>query len=261
MSRFHVVATITLCACLLMLTACGGNASPRGVSTTPTPSTPTPAPTPTSVPSVSPTTFQAGLLNTPNVNTSAPDVGKLAINNGAVTYQFANWTANMPFTIDFCSFPVQSPADCFTTNSAGTTDMNGAATGTFQFPKSGTFAGWFRFNGASSGSILATGFSPGFTGGMDYQTALVTMSGEPIKSSAVTVTNGAVHIQVNGAMPNTSYAVFEASAVTNADQIGTLTTDANGNGTADLRSAKAQALITLGRNGSQSNLLTGFVVP
>ncbi len=256
------VAVLSL---LMTLAGCGGNATPRPSGTTPTP-TPAPAPNPAPTPaaSVSPTTYTAGILNGVSSSTT-PDIGKLTVNSGKVTYQFSGWVPNLTFPIDFCSYPVNSPAACFSMNVTGTTDASGAASGTFQFPKSGTFAGWFRFN--PSAPSLSSGFTPAFTGGLEYQAAILAIPVQPplimqtFGTGSVTVTNGAIHIQVNGAPANLTYNVFESFAAEGEDQIGVLMTDAKGNGSVDLASKQARGLIVLRRADTGGDVYSGFSVP
>jgi len=219
------------------------------------------------------TQYQAGLLRDPTLVSGLPDVGNLFIQSGVVTYSFTGWEANMAFTIDFCFWPVIAPDDCFNVNTGATTDSRGAASGSFEFLRpanlpspeaAGVFLGWFRFNGRDandSSTILSSGFNPSFSGGIDYVASMFSDGSEPIRSGSVIVTNGAVHIEVNGATPNSTYEVWEAFSDQERDQIALLKTDFVGNGAVDSQSTQPRGLIVLMRSGSSSNLLSGFVLP
>ena len=219
------------------------------------------------------TQYHAGLLKDPTLISALPDVGDLFIRSGTVTYSFTGWVANMPFSIDFCFWPVIAPDECFNVSAGTTTDIRGAASGSFHFlrptnlpsPESaGTFFGWFRFNGRNgdgSSTILTSGFNPAFSGGTDYAAAMFSDGTEPIRNGSVTVTNGAVHVEVNGATPSATYEVWESFSDRSRDQIALLITDHYGNGTVDSQSTQPRSLIVLIRPGTSSNLLSGFVVP
>jgi hypothetical protein len=217
--------------------------------------------------------FRAGLLRDPGAVSGSPDVGSLVIKSGVVTYSFSGWVANMPFSIDFCFWPAITPGQCFNVDPGTTTDSRGAALGSFNFlrpanlpaPESaGIFLGWFRFNGrAANGpsTILASGFSPGFSGGVDYAATVFSNGGEPISQGSVTVTNGEVHIEVRGATANATYEVWEAFSDRERDQIALFKTDFIGNGAVDSQSTQPRGLIVLMRPGASGNLVSGFVLP
>ena len=219
------------------------------------------------------TQYQAGLLKDPTTISSLPDVGNLFVRSGTVTYSFSGWVANMPFSIDFCFWPVTASDECFNVSAGSTTNSLGAASGSFEFlrpanlpsPESGgTFFGWFRFNGQNadgSPTILSSGFNPAFSGGTDYAAVVLSDGSEPIRNGSVSVTNGAVHIEVTGATPNATYEVWESFSDQGRDQIALLITDYYGNGTVDSQSTQPRGLIVLIRSGASSNLLSGFVVP
>lgn len=204
----------------------------------------------------------AGLIFFPagSIDTTANYVGTITVNTGKVTYQISGWQPNLTVPIDFCSYPVSSPNQCFSMNATAQTDATGAALGSFQFPQSGTFSGWFRFNPSSP--TVYSGFTPSFTGGTQYSAAIVKKPDpqQPFGTGSVTVTNAGIHIQVNGAPANATYQVYESFSVNGEDQIGVLMTDANGNGTVDLTAAHGRGLIVLRRvNGG--DVSSGFVVP
>jgi len=219
------------------------------------------------------TQYHAGLLKDPTLISGLPDVGNLFIRSGVVTYSFTGWVANMPFSIDFCYWPVIAPDGCFNVSAGTTTDSRGAASGSFHFlrpanlplpEQAGMFFGWFRFNGRNadgSSTILSSGFNPSFSGGTDYAAAVFSNGSEPLRNGSVTVTNGAVHIEVNGATPNSTYEVWEAFSDQERDQIALLKTDFVGNGAVDSQSTQPRGLIMLIRSGASTNLLSGFVVP
>ena len=210
---------------------------------------------------VSPTTYTASLLSfSGGIDTPATRVGSVTVNDGQVTYQISGWQANLTVPIDFCSYPVSRPDQCFSMNATATTDAMGAASGSFHFPKSGTFSGWFRFG--PSAPSLSSGFTPSFAGGAQYSAAIVKMPDpqQPFGSGSVTVSNAGIHIEVSGAPASATYQVFESFSVNGEDQIGTLMTDASGNGTVDLTAAHGRGLIVLRRvNGG--DVSSGFVVP
>jgi len=83
---------------------------------------------------------------------------------------------------------------------------------------------------------------------------------QPFGTGSVTVTNGGIHITVNGAPANPSYLVYESFSVNGEDQVGVLMTDANGNGTVDLTAAHARGLVVL-RRLNVGDVTSGFVIP
>ncbi len=250
-----MVALLAMIAVAVFLNSCGGNASSANKAPTPTPTTPSPSPTPAS--SVSPTTYTARIIDT--LATPARDMGSISVNAGKVTYQINGWLPNLSAPIDFCRYPVLRPSDCLSMNATANTDAMGAASGSFTFPAAGTYSGWFRFNPSSPS--LSSGFTPAFNGGLQYAAAIVKAPdpGQTFGTGSVTVTNAGIHIQVGGAPANVTYQVYESFSVNGEDQIGTLMTDANGNGTVDLTAAQGRGLIVL-RRLNVGDVSSGFVV-
>lgn len=265
--------TTAVFALAMLLSACGGNAgSPNAANNTPT------APPPSSGSgsggsgssgsgsggsgaAVSPTTYTAGLIS---FGSTPTDKGTLTINNGAVTYKISGWVANATATVGFCAYPVMNPmSSCISINQSVTTDNTGAASGTFKFPQSGTTSGTFHFDlPGTNPPDLSSGFSPTFTGGTEYAAAIVKYpdTSATFGSGSVKVSNGTATIQASGLLPNTTYGVWEGFSTNGEDQIGSLVTDANGNGSATVGATHGGGLIVL-RSPKGSDVSSGFTAP
>jgi hypothetical protein len=295
-SKFVILFfTVGIVAVLLFLSSCGGGSASPAVSSNPPAPTPppppsTPPPPPPGTPpsggggsssgAVNPSTFTAGLIGFYPGNPSAhPHVGTITVNAGQVTYQVSGFQPNERAAISFCPWPMSHPETqpCLAMNATMTTDSNGAASGSFQMPSSSgaitaadakTFRGWFSFSSSVAGEpSLLSGFTPTFTGGTEFSEAInpippiPPLTAQQWGSGSVTVTNGRIHIQVNGAPANTTYQVWEAYSSEGEEQIGMLMTDASGNGSADVAAAHSEGVVVLRRVGQGDDATTYFVVP
>lgn len=271
-SKGMLSATAIVIVVAIVLCACGGNAgSPNNANNAP-------APPPSSGSggssggsggsgsggsgtAVSPTTYTAGLIS---FGATPADKGTLAINNGTVTYKISGWVANAKATVGFCAYPVMSPmSECFDLKQTVTTDSTGAASGSFKFPKSGVISGTFHFDlPGTNQPDLSSGFAPTFTGGTEYSAAIVKFpdTNATFGNGSVTVNNGTVSIRVGGLLPSTTYGVWEGFSTNGEDQIGSLVTDASGNGNVSLGTTHGGGLLVL-RSPKGSDVSSGFVVP
>jgi len=244
-----------LCAAMILLAisiACGGNATPRStpatVSPEPTAAVPTPLPTPT----VTPTTanqYQVTLFSGTDAH------GQVTVDaTGNVTMQVTGGTASTNYAAQFCPFP-STRYSCFALGSLST-DAAGAGSTTFHFPTPGTWSGDFTLTGGSSvfstqvagniGQVFFATLEPAnMTNGQGIgRTANPPSTAQESGSGTLTVSGGTVHVVLNGAPANTTYAVVQCfpSDGPGCFQIGpfdgnTFTTDASGNATFNAPSA------------------------
>jgi hypothetical protein len=265
------------------LTGCGGDvksaspATPAPTSPAPTPpAPPTPAPAPPTptpappgsgggTPAVTATLSHYETSIVPVTGAAATNLGKLTVDNGNVTYQLTGWTPNLNYTIAFCKFPVMTASACTAVNPGGTTDASGNAQGSFRFPSSGTWWGFFEFVPPTiSTPYLISGFNASTTAGAQYFAALTLHIAtiDQLKAGEVRVTNGLIHVQLVGAAPNATYHVMEANAFEGEDEVGLLMTDASGNGSVDLAAKNPRGLVTLGQTSTGNDAIrAAFVVP
>ncbi len=267
-----------------VLAGCGGNpASPTTPLKQPGPATPTPTPTPTPMPTPTPTPaqktpvqWQASAMGVNSANATA-SFGSFAVDlNGNVTVQVSGVTPNTDFPIQFCPFP-STVYTCFDAGATLITDASGSGTLTFHFPKTGTWAGYFRAN--AGGNINGFQFSTydsnlgGETENLQKASATNPQgtcgpggcSGaaqDALASGSVTVTNMAAHLVLTGAAPDTTYDVGACgSGGSDCYHETNVTTDASGNATADFSiTPDPTGTWTIDRLGAQG-FVSGFVVP
>ena len=264
----------------LGVSSCGGDVSGAGKTPTTPAAQPAPSPTPPggsgggsgagsggTSPTVMATLSHYETSIVPVTGATATNLGKVTVDNGNVTYQLTGWTANTKYTISFCQFPVMSASACNAVNPGGSTDTSGNARGSFRFPNSGTWWGFFEFLPpaiSSSTPYLISGFNGSTTAGAQYFAALTlhTPTIDQLKAGEVRVTNGVIHVQLAGAAPNATYHVMEANAFEGEDEVGLLMTDANGNGSVDLAAKNPRGLVTLGQTSTGDDAIrAAFVVP
>ena len=262
MRRFHVLlltAAIPF-ALTVAMTGCGGDATtaPSTPATsppvsggtggsTPAPSpTPTPTPTPTPVPSAPATIQWQATLN----NTAGDDRGSVSVDtNGNVSITAKHGAPNTSYEVEFCRFPNSTFGDvqtCMSLSQTLLSDANGNGSLNFHFPKSGAWSGQFFIRHGICCEATYSSWNTGsanFTGGLlaqliqvagSNQTATCSVTQDPLTSGTVTVDanrNGTA--TVKGAVPNATYTIIaeNGGASSSNYQQGTFSTDSSGNGT------------------------------
>ncbi len=274
---------------MLLLGGCGGNASPAPTASPtppPSPATPTAPTTPPATPSGGSGSGTSGFGTGPatvqyQTELMAPqngvDVGKgiLSITpTGDVTVQVSGQAAGNNFSFQFCPYPA-ALYSCFDLGQTLLMDGNGEGHLTFHFPKSGTWAGYFKANGSTTGTYLTTydsnfaniGTQPLFkmTQVNPSGTCGTTCSGaqDPLGSGSVSVRETFLSVTVSGAMPNAAYTVIGCgSGGSDCYSEGTVTTDASGNiANGGLKLGNTPAAIFRLQRGSAPGFITGFMVP
>ena len=222
-----------------LLIGCGSSSTPTSGGTTPTtPGTPgTPAPNGSTT---APDAYQAGIENTIGKNITS--MGQITVdtsaNNGAGTLQVQVGTSqSTTFILQFCPYP-QAFNGCLNVQSFNGSGMVMTSVN-FQFPAKGTFAGEFQImaNGAQqfvgdlglSGSHAALLPARGVTGGIGQTT------GSAPGSGTVTVNNQTAHVTLSATTANHTFTVAICGLFpsTPCSVLGTVMTDAQGNGSAD----------------------------
>lgn len=191
----------------------------------------------------------------------------------------------MQFFVKFCSFGTVNQ-NCVSLGSF-TTDPGGNADATLMFPSKGTWAGVFFLGNsstfdASSQAVFQTepaALSGNFGTAQTYRVALqpqnnVTNGLNGIPTEPTTLTSGfisevgdTVHAEVQGAKPNTMYDVgFCPNTIfgSGCNQFlnNTVTTDASGNGSVDMKEtgAPAEVFFVDVHNTRGQGYVTAFVV-
>ena len=256
-----MMSRISFCLCAFFvaatLGACGGSSyqsssTPAPPATPPSTSAPAPAPSPTPSPtptaSSTPDNFQASVWFVPGRTNAV--AGMLTLNatsnNGSGTVQFNRPTSlpNSNFTIYFSHFSSPSTKDKFQVGTFST-DANGSANPTFQFPSKGNFAGIFGiFLQTSSGEDAYFGTGPNPVdpaySGLTYSVPLLPASsisggvaastGTAAGAGRVSVTAKAGQVSLAGAQAAHSFTVAVCGqGMQNCVTLGTLATDAQGN--------------------------------
>ena len=215
-----------------------------------------------SVPS-GPDTFLATMFF--SLGHNGGDVGQIKVdataNDGAVNY---NSVAAKGDVLVFCPYLSQSVQDCF---DVFTFPQSGTSFN-FTFPRKGAFAGIFAKPNISESEGGAG--SPG----LNFQSALLPASllpkgvGEPISSAplqrgVVTVTGRTVSITVTGTTPNTMLSAKTCDIRGPAGSclpLLTLTTDAQGNGSASAELAIGPVVVVLVSDTVGVRFVSGFRV-
>lgn len=159
-------------------------------------------------------------------------------NNGDGNVQTNVSTNNATFTLQFCPFPqTQNSPNCtsvatLTDGATEFVDVN------FTFPMKGTFAGTFQIVD-STGNLIESA-SAGITG-MSYKSALLPAAtitggiGQTTGNSpgigSVVVNGTTAHVTLTGAFPSHTFTIAPCPTCAPA---GNITTDAQGNGSADV---------------------------
>ena len=178
--------------------------------------------------------------------------------------QLNSAAAGTSYSIQFCPFP-NGTSNCFSVGSSST-DAGGSAQTSFTFSRSGTWAGIF-FLRPSGGPGFASGFSIPPATKSDYQNPLqqaASITGgtpsflgppgsDSLASGFVTINGTNTHFTLMGALPNAQYVVGfcgNGGGSSCFADLGTVTTDANGNGFGDVNNSgrNIPGVFYLGRN-------------
>jgi hypothetical protein len=159
-------------------------------------------------------------------------------NNGAGNLQAFVESSNSTFTLQFCPFPQSQNSSNCTNVTTFSSDAHNFANVNFTFPMKGTFAGIFLIIDSAGNQTEAA--SAGVTG-MSYKSALLPAAsitggigqttGNSPGSGSVVVNGTTAHVTLTGAFPNHTFTI--APCPTCAPS-GNITTDAQGNGSADV---------------------------
>jgi hypothetical protein len=171
-------------------------------------------------------------------------------NNGAGSTQVNGLPGggNSTFVLQFCPYP-QNFSNCinitsFTTNASNTANVN------FTFPMKGTFSGAFTIVDASGFPDQSTGTG---AAGVSFKSALLPAStitgginqttGNSPGFGSVAVTNSIAHIILTSALPNHTFttAMCDVSTQTSCMALASITTNAQGNASADVGTVPLQA--------------------
>lgn len=193
--------------------------------------------------------------------------GAISLNsNGGGTVQL-HGAASTSYSVQFCQFP-NGTSNCFSVGSSST-DASGSAQTSFTFSRSGTWAGIFLLRPSGGGTGFASGFSIPPATKSDYQNPLQQAKsitgGTPsflgpagsdsLASGFVTINGMNTHFTLTGAPPNVQYVVGfcgNGGGSTCFADLGTVTTDANGNGFGDVNNGgrNIPGVFFLGRNNA-----------
>jgi hypothetical protein len=240
------VRTITLLlftGIFLLLAGCGSVSN--NMRPTPTP-TPMPTPMPSPAPSPSPTpampdAFLASWLN--NVGRNLGPLGTITLdttaNNGVGSTQSNGQPGGgtATFVLQFCPYP-QGACTTITALNNNSNSTN------FTFPMKGTFSGDFQIIDTTGFPVEVTGI--GFSSGIQSNFALLpaatitggigqTTGNSPGTGRAL-VTGTTAHVTLTGAFPNHTFSNAVCALSTPADciNLANITTDAQGNASADV---------------------------
>jgi hypothetical protein len=156
---------------------------------------------------------------------------------GKVELNLGTFGPNSTFTLQFC--PGGDFQNCFDVGTV-TTDSMGEAKSNFVFPRKGTFSGVFTLTSGGTiffyAGINASGSEPSFSSTLLPIGAVVGAS--PSDGSGgvgtVLVVGQTGHITLHGATANHTYDVAFTCGNSACQTIGTLTTNGQGNGSADV---------------------------
>lgn len=212
-----------------------------------------------------------------------------AADNGAGALQLKGAAASATYSLQFCpytsSMPSGSDDSCMPVQDF-TTDAAGQANLTFTFAKQGVWSGVFAAV-RSNNAEFASGFNlPGT--GSQYRSALqqassvtsgtggINPGGDALRSGSVSVTDNTAHVVLQNATVSVTYSVVYCGdgGGSSCYQVGTVSTDSTGGGTADINLLSAlgafspPGIFRLDRsqplpNGGDAGgvqFMTGFVV-
>jgi hypothetical protein len=222
------------------------------------------------------TQFESPLLGVQNANTAVD--GEVTIDtSGNTTVKITGQAASKTYTLQFCPATASSnrgPA-CFNVTTV-TTDSSGSASSTVRFPQSGNWAGDFSLNDSGGNEIVETGLFPGVANETYFSTllpesktnggAVAIFKGQnPLTSGSVSYTGGAVLVTVKGAAPDTGYQMDQTSGTdldsSNSYALGTLNTDAAGNGSKSVQLMPSGGDMFNMEGGAGAGFVGGFSIP
>lgn len=196
--------------------------------------------------------------------------------NGSGSVQLQGAAAGTSYDIQFCPFP-DGTSNCFSNGSAST-DASGNAQASFRFSRSGTWAGVFLLQPSGGGAGFRSSF-PVPSSGIQYQNPvqqagsinggipsfLGPAGSDPLSSGVVTINGTTAHVTLSGAAANATYAVgycANGGGSTCFANIGSVSTDANGNGSGDVNTNgyNNPGVFHFGRNNT-TEFITGVRVP
>lgn len=218
--------------------------------------------------------FFAALLS----NADSSNHGQISLNaSGGGSVQLQSVAATTNYSVEFCQFP-NGTSNCFSVASA-TSDASGNTQSAFTFSRSGTWSGIFLLQPSNGGTAYDSNF-PEPSSGTQYQNPLQragTVTGgtpsfwgpagsDPLSSGFVTITGTIAHVTLNGALANASYTLNfcgNGGGSSCFADLGTITTDANGNGAADIdtHGRNIPGVFGLARSDGALQFITGVHVP
>ena len=174
--------------------------------------------------------------------------GQVTIDTGGnTTVQVTGQAASQTYDVAFCpasnasgnSFPA-----CFNLTTLST-NSSGSGSSTVMFPKTGNWAGDFLVKNSTGAAVVESGLFPNLANETYLSTLVpesttnagaITGSKEqnPLSSGSVSYSNGTLLFTANGAAASTSYTIDQTEGTelqsSNSYVIGTLTTNASGDG-------------------------------
>lgn len=223
--------------------------------------------------------FKASLFPSPSGNDNRGEVD--VDSNGVVTAKLVGATASTTFTLNFCPAPTQDYS-CFKVGEV-TTDGSGNASTTMNFPQSGSWAGDFHLD-VNNTTTLATDLFPNAqspvysatlqpsstTNGKGIFPDGVPGTQDPLSSGTVTLTNGQLQFQLQGASPATNYGATECPTafgsscfqLVDSNHVSGFTTDSSGNVTFSvLQDGSAGDIFRIDAPTGRAGFVGGFKVP
>jgi hypothetical protein len=261
----HTSAFTLLTFALLAFSGCGGVSNNMAKGPTPTP-TPMPGATPTPTPAAPADTYVATMFG---IGKTVASVGQVmvdtAADNGSGNIRLNGAGLTATETLQFC------PAGGSFNNCFGIATTAGTGVTNFQFPNKGAFAGVFAV--LDMGQQVAVG-GFGNIAGVNFQSALLQAASitggigqaagnAPLTSGSAVATGPALHLILNGTTPSHSFTVLSCGVFggSSCTGVGTVTTDASGNLSADVPGASAAvgAVFVLS-DSAGAEFITGFRV-
>lgn len=185
-------------------------------------------------------------------------------NNGDIRIDSTGNNQRVTYTVQFCPYPATTFSSCMDLGTF-TTGSSGNSTFTTHFPKSGNWAGIFRIRDGNNIQTETAGSTTTFNASvMQWVSAANGVGSSYPGSGTLTVANGMAHVNLRGVAPNTTYN-FTVSYMggSSSYQVGSITTDASGNATADisLTNSGAAAVAIFSLSSSNGGYTSGFHVP
>lgn len=248
--EYFGIAMLCLAA-VALISGCNGThvASNQPPSTSNPPSTtpPTTSP-PTAPPPTTPRPSGQSFAVSMGSYSNGSNAGELTISaSGAAVLNLKGLTPSSPFLLEFCPYPNGDQATCPGVDTFSS-DANGAAQATFQYPNKGVFVGAFTVVNNATQKIEATSMWEQPITGANYSAGIFqasavsggigaqkTVGTDPLASGFVTTTNTSVHIELQGAAPNATYAIAVDGNADGSSSFffNNITTDASGNASQD----------------------------